>query len=72
MAQEGKAPGMPRSRVRHVLAKDRESLMARMGRDWEDLVEVRELLESNGEMWRSLLGEEPPEVSLRPVMEMAS
>lgn len=63
---------MTRARARQLLAQSREDIAMLLARQYETQAEIHRLLLINDELHAGILGEDAPELRVRPELEDAS
>ena len=64
-------PQLTKARARQLLMQSREDIAVLMARQYETQQEIHRLLLVNGELHLGILGEEAPDVVVRPEVEAA-
>lgn len=68
----GTEPAYTTGDARRALERSREDIAMLLSRRYEDLEDAYRLLDMNGQMWRGILKENPPEYQPRMLREVAS
>lgn len=63
---------LTKGRARQLLQQSREDIAMLLARQYETQAEIHRLLLINEELHAGILGEEPPELRVRPEIEAAS
>lgn len=66
-----KAQPLTKARARQLLEQSREDVAVLLAKQYETLEEIHRLLLINNELHLGILGEEAPELHIRPQLEVA-